>query len=90
MAGLKERYLYRIKGAGAKPAYGLKADLFPKICDVYLRARDADALAPSQKEIAVAADILMRGLAEVGITALVDEATGYQEDKEKGALARNP
>lgn len=85
-AGLGERYLYRIKGSGAKAAYGRRADLFPKICDVFLRARDANALAPSQKDIAIAADILMRGLAEVGITALVDEATGYQEVRDRFAL----
>ena len=84
--GLEERYLYRIKGTGAKAAYGLRADLFPKICDVFLRARDADGLAPKQRSLAVAADILMRGLAEVGITALVDEATGYQEVRDRLAL----
>jgi hypothetical protein len=85
-AGLEERYLYRIKGLGARAAYGVRADLFPKICDVFLRARDANGLAPSQHDLAVAADILMRGLAEVGITALVDEATGYQEVRDRFAL----
>jgi hypothetical protein len=30
----------------------------------------------------------MRGLAEVGIVALVDEATGYQKDRAKDALAK--
>ena len=85
-SALAERYLYRIKGGGAKPAYGLRADLFPKICDVFLRARDANALAPSQRDLAISADILTRGLAEVGIAALVDEATGYQEVRDRFAL----
>ena len=84
--GLRNRYLYRVKGVGAKLAYGIRADLFPKICDVYLRARDAGKLEPKQHNIAIAADILMRGLAEVGITALVDEATGYQEVRDRLAL----
>jgi hypothetical protein len=83
---LAQRYLYRIKRHGAKAAYGRRADLFPKICDVFLRARDVGALAPSQRDLAIAADILMRGLAEVGITALIDEATGYQNVRDRLAL----
>lgn len=84
--GLNERYLYRVKRQGGRAAYGLRADLLPKICDVFLRARDANALVPSQREMAIAADILTRGLAEVGITALVDEATGYQDVRDRLAL----
>jgi len=83
---LGERYLYRVKKQGGRAAYGLRADLLPKICDVFLRARDANALAPSQRDLAIAADILTRGLAEVGIAALVDEATGYQDVRDRLAL----
>ena len=36
--------------------------------------------------MAVAADMLMRSFAKVGIIALVDEATGYQDKREKDAL----
>lgn len=56
------------------------------ICEVFLRARDAGALRKSQKHIADQADILIRGLAHVGIIALVDEATGYQADRGKEEL----
>src|SRR5690606_34477435 len=35
-----------------------------------------------------AADVLMRGLASVGIIALVDEATGFQRDRTADALAK--
>lgn len=73
--------------AGVK-AFGYRADLLPKVCNVYLQARDAEALLPSQTNMVRAADILMRGLAEVGIIALVDEATGYQREREKDALAK--
>jgi hypothetical protein len=31
-------------------------------------------------------DIVMRGLARVGIVALIDEATGYQEVRDRKAL----
>lgn len=38
--------------------------------------------------MALQADIIMRGLAEVGIIALVDEATGYQWDRRSDALSQ--
>ena len=34
------------------------------------------------------AELLIRGLAHVGIIALVDEATGYQDDRDRRALAK--
>lgn len=75
---------YRHKG---NVAHGIRADLIPRICRVWLEARDAQALrGHRQRDIAAKADILMRALAEVGITALVDEATGYQEDRSRRAL----
>lgn len=67
-------------------AEGFKAELLPMICEVYLNARDADALTEPQKRVAKQADILMRGFARVGIIALVDEATGYQEVRDRFAL----
>lgn len=75
--------LYTSKG---KQANGLPAKLLPKICDVLLQAKDADKLHPSQAHIAKNAEILIRGLAQVGIIALVDEATGYQEVRDRLAL----
>lgn len=69
-------------------AFGYRAELLPMVCKVYLDARDASALLPNQKHLAGAADILIRGLAIVGISALVDEATGYQRDRAKNALAK--
>lgn len=73
--------------SGAK-AFGYRAELLPKVCNVYLKARDAKKVVKSQDNMVRAADILMRGLAEVGIIALVDEATGYQRDRAKDALAK--
>jgi hypothetical protein len=63
---------------GGRTAFGIEASSLPEICEVWLKAQDADALRPSQGHIAARAAILMRGLAKVGIVALVDEATGYQ------------
>lgn len=67
-------------------AFGYRAELLPQVCEVYLEARDAGALVQSQMHVARQADILIRGLAKVGIVALVDEATGYQRDRGHNAL----
>src|SRR5690606_38364207 len=69
-------------------AFGYNAELLPQVCEVYLKARDANQLNKSQIHVAKQADILMRGLATVGIVALVDEATGYQRDRASDALAK--
>jgi hypothetical protein len=71
---------------GGRSALGIKAELVPDVCDVWLKARDAGVLTERQKSIARQADILMRGLAHVGIAALVDEATDYQPIRDKEAL----
>ncbi|WP_213032978.1 P63C domain-containing protein [Acinetobacter silvestris] len=71
-----------------KETTGYSASILPKVCDVWLKARDARTLQQSQLNKAVKADILMRGLAHVGVQALVDEATGYERDREKNALAK--
>lgn len=68
-------------------ASGYRAELLPEICEVYLKARDAGVLQRQQAHVAQQAEILVRGLATVGIIALVDEATGYQEIRAKNALA---
>lgn len=69
-------------------ASGYNAELLPEVCEVYLSAREAGALPYQQEHIAAQAEIIMRGLAKVGIIALVDEATGYQEIRARDALAR--
>lgn len=65
---------------------GFEATALPKICDVWLKARDHKALTKIQQPVAERAEILMRGLAHIGIIALVDEATGYQEIRDRNAL----
>ena len=68
--------------------YGYDALLLPMVCEVYLKARDQKKLAKTQVHIAGVCDLLMRGFARVGIIALVDEATGYQEQRAKDELNR--
>jgi hypothetical protein len=69
-------------------ASGYRAEILPEVCEVFLKARDAKELNHQLYHIADRANILIRGLATVGIIALVDEATGYQEMRAKNALAR--
>lgn len=75
-----------------KRAVGYDAELLPKVCEVYLKFRDAclsqnERVPDRYAHIVKACDALMRGLSRVGIIALVDEATGYQELRDKRALA---
>lgn len=67
--------------------FGYPAELLPEVCRVYLSARDEKLLLSSQVHIAERADMLVRALASIGIVALVDEATGYQEVRDKKALS---
>jgi P63C domain len=69
-------------------AKGYRAEVLPDVCEVYLRARDEGVLPSNQQHVAKQAEILIRGLARVGIIALVDEATGYQEFRTRDALSR--
>ncbi len=82
---LKSPILYRTN-AGATPAHGIKAELLPEICGVFLSARRKGELHSSQEHLAMQAEILMEAFATVGIVALVDEATGYQLDRSHDAL----
>lgn len=87
-SSLATRYPYKVPGKGGFVAHGLRGELYPMICDVFLKARDAKALLDSQSDMAVSADILMRALAHTGIIALIDEATGFQSKRAVDALAR--
>lgn len=78
--------VYRAKDNQIKVGYD--ATILPIVCDVYLKAREAKVLKSGQQPTAQKAEILVRTLAKVGIIALVDEATGYQDARAKDALAK--
>ncbi len=83
---------------------GYDAMLLPMACEVYLKLRDklnsdiadGDAAARNMakkhlrqyRDIIAACDSLTRGLARRGIIALVDDATGYQDDKMRQEIDR--
>lgn len=65
---------------------GYTAALLPKMCSLYLKMRRENALISSQEKLALKSEILLEAFAQVGIDALVDEATGYQRDRKHDAL----
>jgi hypothetical protein len=65
---------------------GYRAELLPQVCGVFIDAEKAGVLTTNQIPIAEKCNILLRGFATVGIIALVDEATGYQEIRSRQAL----
>lgn len=69
-------------------AYGYEATVLADLCEAVLAARSNGVLQKQQEHIAKQAEILVRGFARVGIIALVDEATGYQQDRARDALSR--
>lgn len=74
-------------GRGGKLALGFEATILPEICDAILEARSRGKL-PGAGQLAIAAqcEMLTRSFAKVGIIALIDEVTGFQEMRDKLAL----
>ncbi len=85
-----ERVLGKIDflNLSGKEASGYEAVVIPLLCNVYLEARAQGVLTKQQEHLAAASEILVRSLAKTGIIALVDEATGYQYDREKAELQK--
>ena len=71
---------------GEKVLTGYEAKILPKVCEVWLRAKEEKTLQASQFGKAKKAELLMRGLAHIGVIALVDEATGYQYERPRKDL----
>jgi hypothetical protein len=94
--------MFRLKSG--QRTVGYDAMLLPMICEVYLKFRDrlnedlasndedlesvATKYMKRYKHIIEACDRLTRGLARRGILALVDDATGYQDDKMRQEIDR--
>lgn len=71
---------------GTQEKSGYRAELLPVLCSLYLKARRTNILLSSQKKIADKAEILQEGFSRVGIIALIDEATGFQNNRKYDAL----
>jgi|SRR5580658_9406955 hypothetical protein len=67
-------------------AKGSEATMLVEICDKYIEAGEQKLLRPNQLKLAVQSGIVIRSCAKVGIIALIDEATGYQQFRAKREL----
>jgi hypothetical protein len=85
MGGLKQIDFLDLKG---KEDSAYNALILPMLCKVYLDARQSKVLKSQQIPLARASEILLLGLSNIGIIALVDEATGYQYEREKDELQK--
>ncbi|RHW54432.1 P63C domain-containing protein [Lactobacillus bombicola] len=77
---------YKAKNGKTSEAYD--ASIIPEVADLYVEAHDKGALTAPQEKVYIRSLIIIRSLAKVGMTALIDEATGYQYDRESHELLR--
>jgi len=66
---------------------GVSADLLTDICDFYIKVGENGAFTDNQ-HIAENAYKMLLAFSKIGIIALVDEATGYQHEREKDELQK--
>jgi hypothetical protein len=67
-------------------AHGYDAEVLVEICRAIIRAQETGALHSMQLDLAAQAKILLTAFAKVGVTALIDEATGFQQVRSPDAL----
>lgn len=66
---------------------GYKSEALTKFCDLMMQAKDKDLLTTErQYTVAVQAKVLYDSFAKIGLIALIDEATGYQQIRDPSAL----
>jgi hypothetical protein len=68
--------------------YGYEATLLIDLCNALIDAHRAGVLNAEQVLYAEQAEMIVRTVAKVGIIALIDEVTGYEEDREHKALQK--
>lgn len=78
---------FRLDNVNNKKVFGITAECYLEICRAFARARDAGDLATErQVSIAKNASAFLSACANVGLIALIDEATGYQYMRAEDAL----
>jgi hypothetical protein len=70
----------------SKIAFGYEATDLIDICNMYVQARNDGVLHKSQEHLAKQADIIVNAFAKTGVIAVIDEATGYQKQRNKDTL----
>lgn len=83
---LAELIEFNIPGTQFK-GKGITAERFLDICEGYVKAlASREIKTERQIQIAIRCSILLSSCAKVGLIALIDEATGYQKEREDDAL----
>jgi hypothetical protein len=77
---------FSYKAVNGTESTGVDAGVLPEICDVYIQA-DKSGIDKVRNASEIAYK-LIKGFAKVGIIALVDEATGYQYERERDELQK--
>ena len=67
-------------------AHGYDAEVLVDVCKAIIKASEAGKLTSSQEALSIQAKILLQAFAKVGVTALIDEATGFQQVRNPDAL----
>ena len=67
---------------------GYRAELLPEVAYLFSEALNKGILKPNQIHIGEQSKILVKAFLKTSIIALVDEATGYQYDREKDELQK--
>jgi hypothetical protein len=78
----------RYRSGSGSIAEGIPGTVLRRILSVWVRAHQAGVLGRSQERVAEKAQVLLDGLADTAIDALIDEATGYQKRRAHDALQK--
>lgn len=76
------------KGKNGAKTYGIDAKLLGDICKVWIEAHRAGALNAHQEHIAQKAEVLRDALVGVALVSLVDDATGYVQERDRDELQK--
>lgn len=69
----------RYRQEGGAIGEGIPGHVLRRILAIWVRAHAEGQLGPSQVKVAETAKVILDGLADLAIDALIDEATGYQK-----------
>ncbi|MEN3114765.1 P63C domain-containing protein [Lacticaseibacillus paracasei] len=84
----RKMYPVKYKAKNGKISEAYDATIIPGVADLYIQAHEAGVLSAAQESVYKRSLLIVRSLAKVGINALIDEATGYQYDRESQALQK--
>lgn len=76
------------KSKEGRKLIGYEANILPEACKVYVKAFNDGVLHKQQIPFAKVCQVMLYGLASVGITALVDDATGFVEQRNRNELEK--